>query len=203
MELELELELEPARETAVATGHDQRTSRVHSWDQPVAFSNAGELSGLELLQQILDGRLPEAPICGTLGFRLVEAGQGRAVFVGEPGEHLLNPMGTVHGGFVAALLDSALGSAVMTTLPPGRTYTTLQMNVNMVRPVFANTQALRCEATAVHVGHTTATAEARVLGTTDNRLYAHATTTCATFALPADKSGIALITKATVMDDLH
>jgi uncharacterized protein (TIGR00369 family) len=184
MELEVALE----RATAVVTAHEQRSSRVHSWDQPVAFSTAGKLSGLELLQLILGGRLPEAPICGTLGFRLVEVGQGRAVFEGEPGVHLLNPMGTVHGGFVATLLDSALGSAVLTTLLPGRTYTTLQLNVNMVRPVFANTQALRCEAAVVHVGHTTTTAEARVLGTTDNKLYAHATATCATFALPAGKS---------------
>ena len=96
----------------------------------------------------LDGSLPAAPICGTLGFRLVEVEEGRAVFEGEPGEHLFNPMGTVHGGFMATLLDSALGTAVMSALPSGRAYTTVQLGVNLVRPVFGDTPTLRCEGTA-------------------------------------------------------
>ncbi|MFD0351331.1 PaaI family thioesterase [Kitasatospora aburaviensis] len=88
-------------------------------------------------------------------------------------------MGTVHGGFLATLLDSALGSAVMSRLAAGTMYTTVQLGVHMIRPVLADTPALRCEGRALHVGRTTATAEARVVGTHDGRLYAHGTTTCA------------------------
>ncbi|MDF3300539.1 PaaI family thioesterase [Streptomyces tropicalis] len=154
-------------------------SRTHTWRPPVPWSEAGDRSGSELLQGILKGELPEPPIGGTLGFRLVAADEGRAVFEGEPGEHLLNPMGTVHGGFLATLLDSALGSAIATVLPRGRVYTTTQLGVHLVRPVLPHTPLLRCEGHAVHVGRTTATAEARVVGATDGKLYAHGSTTCA------------------------
>jgi len=154
-------------------------SRTHTWREPVPWAAAGDVSGLELLRKVIGGELPEPPISGTLGFRLVEADEGRAVFEGDPGEHLLNPMGTVHGGFLATLLDSALGSAVASVLPRGRAYTTVQLNIHMVRPVLADTPTLRCEGRTVHVGRTTATAEARVLGAADGRLHAHATTTCA------------------------
>ncbi|MFI1395233.1 PaaI family thioesterase [Streptomyces sp. NPDC020681] len=155
-------------------------SRTHTWVLPENYADAVDHSGLDLLRRSLDGDFPQAPICGTLGFRLVAADEGRAVFEGEPGEHLLNPMGSVHGGFLATLLDSALGSAVMTTLPAGRAYTTMQLGLNLVRPVFADTPLLRCEGTVIHAGRTTATA--RVVGAADGRLYAHATTTCAVFA---------------------
>ncbi|WP_030667637.1 PaaI family thioesterase [Streptomyces sp. NRRL B-1347] len=158
--------------------------RTHRWQPPVPWADAGDVSGPELLRKILAGELPEPPIGSTLGYRLVEFGEGTAVFESDPGEHLLNPMGTVHGGFLATLLDSALGCAVATLLPPGRAYTTTQLSVNFVRPVFADTPRLRCSGTAVHVGRTTATAEARVVNVADGKLHAHATTTCAIFAAP-------------------
>lgn len=104
---------------------------------------------------------------------------GRAVFEGDPGDHLLNPMGTVHGGFLATLLDSALGSAVMGRLPAGSAYTTVQLGVHLIRPVLPVAATLRCGGVALHVGRTTATAEARVTGTADGKPYAHGTTTCA------------------------
>ncbi|WP_314174914.1 PaaI family thioesterase [Streptomyces winkii] len=170
--------------TARSAGTGTTRVRTHTWEAPTTYRDAGERSGLELIRLGLDGHLPPAPICGTLGFRLVEAEEGRAVFEGEPGEHLFNPMGTVHGGFLATLLDSALGTAVMSTLPAGRAYTTVQLGVNLVRPVFGDTPTLRCEGSTLHVGRTTATAEARVTGAEDGRLYAHGTTTCAVFALP-------------------
>jgi uncharacterized protein (TIGR00369 family) len=170
-----------------ATGDTSATrSRTHTWEPPRSLAEAGNRSGLELLRLILDGEVPQAPFSSTVGFRLAEATEGRAVFEGEPGEHLLNPMGSVHGGFLATLLDSALGSAVMTTLPAGRGYTTIQLGVNLVRPVYADTQPLRCEGTVIHTGRTTATAEARVIGRDDGKLYAHGTTTCAVFALQGD-----------------
>ncbi|MEU6081243.1 PaaI family thioesterase [Streptomyces sp. NPDC047108] len=174
--------------TGSGTGHgtdaDGVRSRIHTWDPPTSYADAGSRSGLELARMSLDGRLPSAPICSTLGFRLVEVEEGRAVFEGTPGEHLFNPMGTVHGGFMATLLDSALGTAVLSALPTGRAYTTVQLGVHLVRPVLGTTPALRCEGTAVHVGRTTATAEARIVGTADGKLYAHGTTTCAVFAVP-------------------
>ncbi|MFF8729270.1 PaaI family thioesterase [Streptomyces sp. NPDC015171] len=131
-----------------------------------------------------DGRLPEPPMAGTPGFRLVAVEEGLAVFEGDPGEHLYNPMGTVHGGYTATFLDSALGTAILTALPAGRAHTTVQLGVNMVRPVFAATPTPRCEGRAVHVGRTTATAEARLVGAADGRLYAHGTATCAVFPVP-------------------
>ncbi len=93
-------------------------------------------------------------------------------------------MGTVHGGYLATLLDSALGSAVLTRLPAGTGYTTAQLNVHLVRPVTARTGKLRATGTSVHVGRTVGTAEARVEGVDDGRLYAHATTTCVILPRP-------------------
>jgi uncharacterized protein (TIGR00369 family) len=159
-------------------------SRTHTWEPPKGYAAAGARTGLQLARTSLGGSLPEAPICGTLGVRLTAAEEGLAVFEGEPGEHLFNPMGTVHGGYMATLLDSALGTAVLTALPAGRAYTTVQLGVHLVRPVLADTPTLRCEGRAVHVGRTTATAQARIVGATDGRLYAHGTATCAVFALP-------------------
>ncbi|MFI9610130.1 PaaI family thioesterase [Streptomyces sp. NPDC052023] len=158
-------------------------SRTHTWGPPTSYATAGGRAGIELARMSLNGDLPQAPICGTLGFRLVAVEDGEAVFEGEPGEHLFNPMGTVHGGYMATLLDSALGTAVLTALPAGRAYTTVQLGVNLVRPVLAASPTLRCTGRAVHVGRTTATAEARLTGAADGKLYAHGTATCAVFAL--------------------
>ncbi|MER6199929.1 PaaI family thioesterase [Streptomyces sp. NPDC001586] len=154
-------------------------SRTHTWlPRPELTPQILGMSGLEILQASLKGELPGASIMSTMGFRLTDAGEGFTVFEGDPGDHLLNPMGTVHGGFLATLLDSALGSAVMTRLPAGTMYTTVQLGVHMIRPVLADTPTLRCEGTTLHVGRTTATAEARITGA-DGKLYAHGTTTCA------------------------
>ena len=99
------------------------------------------------------------------------------MFVGATGEHLCNPAGTVHGGFMMTLIDSAAGCAVHSTLPPGVGYATLETKVNMVRPVLVDTGRLRCEGTLIHRGSRIATAEARILGE-DGKLYAHGTSTC-------------------------
>ncbi|WP_369193030.1 PaaI family thioesterase [Streptomyces djakartensis] len=139
-------------------------------------------TGIDHLLSIIDGRSPRAPISATLGFDLVAVESGKAVFEGRTGEHLCNPMGTVHGGFAATLLDSALGSAVLTRLPAGLAYSTAQLNVNMVRPITPLTGTLRATAQVVHLGRTLATAEARLSGIEDGRTYAHATATCAVFA---------------------
>ncbi|TMC10752.1 MAG: PaaI family thioesterase, partial [Chloroflexi bacterium] len=109
---------------------DRRTRTV-SWDDPLAVLRAASGStGLELLQQLIDERLPPPPIAMTLDFRLVEVSEGRAVFHGEPGEFLYNPIGSVHGGYAMTLLDSAMGCAIHSTLLAGETYTTLEAKVN-------------------------------------------------------------------------
>ena len=139
-------------------------------------------SGLELLQAMLRGELPTAPIARPLDFQLLEVGAGRAVFQGKPGPAHLNPMGTVHGGWYATLLDSALGCSVHTMLPAGRAYTTAELSVNLVRSIGPKVQRVRAEGRVIHCGRQLATADARLVGP-DGTLYAHATTTCLVFEL--------------------
>lgn len=160
-------------------------SRTHTWGAPVhPTADILKMTGREILRAGIDGRFPAAPIMSTLGFRFTQVGDGLAVFETEHGEHLYNPMGSVHGGYLASVMDAALGSAVMSRLPAGSTYTTTQLNLNMIRPVFADTPPLRVTGSALHVGRTTATAEAQAVGIEDGKLYAHGTTTCAVFSFP-------------------
>lgn len=156
-------------------------TRTVSWEDPRALAEAGRgLSGLEYLRKLAAGELPRPPIGALMDFRLAELEEGRAVFTVEPAEFHYNPIGVVHGGLAATLLDSAMGCAVHSTLPAGAGYTTLEIKVNYVRALTAETGAVRCEAKVIHVGGRTATAEGRVLGR-DGRLYAHGTTTCIIF----------------------
>ena len=141
------------------------------------------LSGLALMQAMLRGELPYPPIAQTLDFLLVEVGDGRAVFHGRPGPAHINPMGTVHGGWFATLLDSALGCAVHTKMPPGRGYTTAELGVNLVRALTPQVSRVRAIGEVVHAGRQLATATARLVGP-DGTLYAHASTTCLVFELP-------------------
>jgi uncharacterized protein (TIGR00369 family) len=135
---------------------------------------------------LLNGELPFAPISQTLDFLLVEVGEGRAVFQGTPGPAHLNPLGTIHGGWYATLLDSALGCAVHTMLPAGRGYTTAELGVNLVRAIGNKAPRVRAEGKVIHCGRQLATAEARLYGP-DGTLYAHASTTCLVFELPSQK----------------
>lgn len=139
-------------------------------------------SGLEIMQAMLRGDLPFAPIAKTLDFQLLEVEEGRALFQGTPGPAHLNPLGTVHGGWYATLLDSALGCAVHTKMPAGRAYTTAELGVNLVRSIGPKVQRVRAEGRVLHCGRQLATAEARLFGP-DGTLYAHATTTCLVFEL--------------------
>jgi uncharacterized protein (TIGR00369 family) len=138
------------------------------------------LSGLQLFDALLAGELPHAPIFETMDFLLVEASEGRAVFQGRPLRRHYNPMGGVHGGWFATLLDSALGCAVHTTLAAGRGYTTAELKLNIVRPLNDRIPLVRAEGKVIHLGRRMATAEARMTGP-DDRLYAHATSTCFLF----------------------
>jgi uncharacterized protein (TIGR00369 family) len=134
------------------------------------------LSGREVLEAMLAGRFPAPPIGRTLGFRLIEIGEGLAVFEGDPGPHLLNPLGSVHGGWAMTLIDSATGCALHTTLPPGVGYTTVETKVNMTRGIRSEEGKVRCEGRLVSAGKQIATAEARLLSA-DGKLLAHGTST--------------------------
>lgn len=137
-------------------------------------------SGLETMQAMLAGELPYPHIADTLDFSLVEVGPGLAVFQGTPQLKHYNPLGSVHGGWFATLLDSALGCAVHTALPAGRGYTTAELGVNIVRAATVDSGPLRAIGKVLHCGRQLATAEARIVGP-DDKLYAHATTTCLVF----------------------
>jgi len=141
-------------------------------------------TGLAMMQAILGGELPYAPIAKTLDFMLIEIEAGHAVFQGTPGPQHFNPMGTVHGGWFATLLDAALGCAVHTLMPPGRGYTTAELSLNIVRALTPKVQRVRAEGRVIHCGRQLATADARLVGP-DGTLYAHATTTCLVFELPS------------------
>jgi len=140
-----------------------------------------ELSGLEILDEMVAGRLPPPPITDTLDFLLLRASHGEATFQGTPKLKHYNPLGGVHGGWFATLLDSALGCAVMAALPAGQSYTTLELKINLVRGLTLKVPVVRAIAKTVHVGKQVATAEAQLIGH-DGKLYAHASTTCLVFA---------------------
>ncbi|HYP84491.1 PaaI family thioesterase [Variovorax sp.] len=140
------------------------------------------MTGLEMMQAMLRGDLPYAPIAQTLDFQLIEVEAGRAVFQGAPQPRHFNPMGGIHGGWYATLLDSALGCAVHTMMPAGRGYTTAELGVNLVKAIGPKVQRVRAEGQVLHCGRQLATAQARLYGA-DGTLYAHATTTCLVFEL--------------------
>jgi uncharacterized protein (TIGR00369 family) len=153
-----------------------RTKLVKWNDAMIGPRAAKAMSGLEYARAIANGTyIP--PICELLGFRLIQASEGKAVFEGRPGEEHYNPGGSVHGGFACTLLDSALGCAVGTKLGLGLNYATVQLNVNLVRPITSTTGMVRAEGTVVRMGRKMATASAE-LRDSAGRLLAHGTTTC-------------------------
>ena len=135
------------------------------------------LSGLDYMRAIARGEIEQPPMARLLGFGVVEVDEGRAVFTADPGEQHYNPIGVVHGGLAATLLDSAMGVAVHSTLDAGEGYTTLEFKVNFVRPITLDTGAVRPIGELIHGGRRVATAEGR-LEDANGRVLAHATTTC-------------------------
>jgi len=138
------------------------------------------MSGIEYLRKLLTGELPPSGMVQLLGLKLVEVSEGRAVFAIQPDEHHYNGLGIAHGGLAATLLDSALGCAINSMMPAGKTFTTLEMKVNYVRPIRGERGELRCEANVIHAGGRVATAEGRIIDE-DGKLYAHGTATCILF----------------------
>jgi uncharacterized protein (TIGR00369 family) len=164
-----------ANARAVAAG-DRR--RVVSWEDPrVGAALALELNGLDYLRGIAKGRIPAPPIATLLGLGIAEVEPGRVTFSLDVGEHLYNPIGSVHGGVFCTLLDSAMACAVHSTLSPGQAYTTLELKVNLVRPLTLNTPRVVATGLLLSSGRRVATASGQITGP-DGTLYAHASTTC-------------------------
>ena len=146
-------------------------------------NKAAGKTGLEIMHAMLAGELPYPHIAETLDFALIEVALGKATFQGTPQLKHYNPMGSVHGGWYATLLDSAMGCAVHTMMPAGRAYTTAELSVNLVRAASHKTGPLRAIGSVIHCGRQLATAEGRIVDA-DGKLYAHGTTTCLVFGLP-------------------
>ncbi len=164
-----------------SAGSSGTRERVHRWEDPMrTAAAAAEVDGLTFLRMMASGEVPGPPIAHTLGFTVDEVEQGRVVFGLEPAEFHFNPIGSVHGGVYATLLDSAAGCAVHSALPVGARYTSLDLSVKFLRALTAGSGRVRCEGLLVHLGGRTALAEAR-LTDRQGRLVAHATSSCLIF----------------------
>ena len=170
-----ELTLEAER-----TLHHPRTRTV-TWEDPLVSAGlARGRSGLEFVRDVAAGTIPPPPVAQLLGMSIVDVERGRVTFALEVGEHLYNPIGSVHGGIFCTLLDSAMGCAVHTVLPAGWAYTTLELKVNLVRALTRDIPRVLGEGEVITSGRRVATASGRIVGP-DGTLYAHATTTCLVF----------------------
>jgi uncharacterized protein (TIGR00369 family) len=155
--------------------------RVIQWEDPgVSAAKARQMSGLEFFRAWQTGEVATPPIGVLMNFGLKEVHDGRIIFTMQPEEYHFNPIGTVHGGVTATILDSAMACAVHTKLPAGGSYTTMEIKVNYIRPMTADTGQLECVGEVIHMGRRMATAEGKLTGA-DGKLYAHGTTTCMIF----------------------
>jgi uncharacterized protein (TIGR00369 family) len=171
--------------TATAADPDGQRERTYRWDDPaITAAAAREQDGASFLEAILDGTLPGVPIAHTLDFRPASVQPGVVVFEFTPAEFHYNPIGSVHGGMMATLCDSACACAVQSMLPAGSYYTSLDLNVKFLRPVTASTGPMTCEGSVTHLGGRSALAQAR-LTDAGGKLYAHATSSCMIFRPPA------------------
>lgn len=152
--------------------------RTYGWDDPRLLADAATtMDGLSFLRAVLTGELPPTAIGQTVGFEPEAVEHGRVVFGLTPGEHLYNPIGSVHGGVYATLLDSACGCAVQSTLPRGVGYTSLDLTVKFLRPITVETGRVRCRGEVISAGRRTALARAQIRDDGD-RLLAEASSTC-------------------------
>ena len=161
-------------------------TRVINWQDPsLGVQIAQTTSGLEYLQGIASGQYPAPPITDLMNIELMTVDKGQVIFGVEPAEFHYNPMGAVHGGLAATLVDSAMTCAILSTAPRGIYYTTIELHINYIRPITLDTGYLKSIGQTIHVGRRVATAEARVIDK-DNKLYAHATTTCMAIHIKED-----------------
>jgi uncharacterized protein (TIGR00369 family) len=165
-------------EAFAASSPESTRTRTLLWQDPVPTAAAGAtMSGMEYMTAVVTGQVPPPPIAVTMRLRPVELEEGRVVFEGEPGEEHYNPIGVVHGGYAATLLDSALGCAVHTTLPAGVAYTSLGLEAKFVRPITRETGRVLCEASVLYRGRRQATAEATLTEARSGKLLASGTST--------------------------
>jgi len=156
-----------------------------TWDDPAMLAAEGSRRPpLEFLQAIRDREVPTAPISQLMGFHLDEVEEGRAVFGADPGEQHYNPIGVVHAGLAATMLDSAMACAIHSALPEGAGYTTLETKFNLVRAITAETGRIEAEGRVVNLGRRVGTAEGRLTATEGGKLLAHGTSTCLVVPLP-------------------
>jgi len=154
----------------------------------IPLADLAQYGGLEVLRRLMEGQYPAAPIAALMNLALTEVDPGRVVFRGMPGTAHLNPLGGVHGGWAATIMDSALGCAVHTLLQPGEGYATAEFKVNLLRPITPQTGEVACEGKVIHKGRTSAVSEAR-LTDAEGRLLAFGTETCAIFSLAGRAGG--------------
>ncbi|MFQ3646806.1 MAG: PaaI family thioesterase [Anaerolineae bacterium] len=153
-------------------------SRSFTWEDPmIGAKQARAMSGLAYIEAMRDGLVPPPPIAVLVGMALTEVNEGRVVFALTTAEWQYNPIGSVHGGIAATLLDSAMGCAIHTMLPQGVGYSTLELSVNYTRGMSAATGTVYAIGEALHVGRQSATAQGRIVDA-EGKLYAHGTTTC-------------------------
>jgi len=140
------------------------------------------MSGIAFMRAILNGTIAPPPICQPMNYRLDLVEEGRVAFRGVPARAHCNPMGTVHGGWYGTLLDSAMACAVMTKVPKGAVYTTLEYKVNIIRPIPLGQEVI-AEGTISHAGRSTGVADGTIRGVADGKLYATGSTTCIIMAI--------------------
>ncbi len=163
------------------SGVEHGRHREVTWQDPlVGAALALEMSGLDYLRAVADGTIPRPPVAALLGMAIDRIDPGQVAFGLDVGEHLYNPIGSVHGGIFATLLDSAMGCAVHSTLPAGRAYTTLELTVNFVKALTVDTPKVTAMGAVLSAGRRVATASGRLVGP-GGTLFAHATTTCLIF----------------------
>jgi uncharacterized protein (TIGR00369 family) len=166
--------------TAPSTGQSdtQSRQRTFTWEDPLGIAAVGAgLSGAEFFAAVAAGKIPPPPVMRALDFDGVSFGEGRAAFRLTPREFHYNPLGTVHGGVFATLLDSACGCAVHTMLPAGVFYTSLDLSLKFLRPVTVDTGPITAEGVVVHLGRRTALAEGRITDTA-GKVCVTATSSC-------------------------
>lgn len=141
------------------------------------------MTGLEFIQGIRDGKYPSPPISETLDYEMIEAEFGKVTFKAQPSFAAMNPVGTVHGGWFGTLLDSCMACAVQTELKKGFGYTTLEYKVNIIRPLYANSEVILAKGETVHVGRKTGIATGQIVGAETGKVYATGSTTCLVFPI--------------------
>ncbi|MGG5577975.1 PaaI family thioesterase [Myroides sp. C15-4] len=158
-----------------------KNTRTYTWEAPTAvLEEAKNLTGYEILVRVLEGTLPQAPTLDTIGSTLRTVEKGQAVFELQPSVFLYNLIGTIHGGVISTVLDTAIGCSLLTTLAAGESFTSLDLKVNFLKKITKDSPVLHTHTTIIHQGRTTAYMESRLLDQAGT-VYAHAVSTCMIF----------------------